>query len=88
LSAERRLAAVQSPLACAAPSIQRALGFSLRGCALDAEEEPIEEEMELAVVRSQQGRRGARGLRRAVKEHGARLRIICRCVALLVFYRD
>lgn len=45
--------------------------------------------MELVVVRSQQGRRGAsRGLRGAVKEHGARLRIICRCVALLVFYRD
>jgi hypothetical protein len=44
--------------------------------------------MELAVVRSQQGRRGARGLRRAVKEHGTRLRIICHCVALLVFYRD
>ncbi|TKW16204.1 hypothetical protein SEVIR_5G284500v4 [Setaria viridis] len=48
--------------------------------------------MELVVVRSQQqGRRGgasSRGLRGAVKEHRARLRIICRCVALLVFYRD
>ncbi|KAF8676227.1 hypothetical protein HU200_004009 [Digitaria exilis] len=49
--------------------------------------------MELVVVRrrQQQGRRGAtsrRGLRRAVKEHRARLRIICRCVALLVFHRD
>jgi hypothetical protein len=52
--------------------------------------------MELAVVRSrhqqQEGRRGgggsSRGLRGAVKEHRARLRIICRCVALLVFYRD
>ncbi|KAF8696101.1 hypothetical protein HU200_036991 [Digitaria exilis] len=50
--------------------------------------------MELVVVRrqQQQGRRGAtssrQGLRRAVKEHRARLRIICRCVALLVFHRD
>ncbi|OEL35516.1 hypothetical protein BAE44_0003467 [Dichanthelium oligosanthes] len=46
--------------------------------------------MELVVVRGQQqGRRGAsRGLRMVVKEHRARLRIICRCVALLVFYRD
>ncbi|KAG2590963.1 hypothetical protein PVAP13_5NG452500 [Panicum virgatum] len=51
--------------------------------------------MELVVVRSQRrGRRGGAtstssgGLRRAVKEHRARLRIICRCVALLVFHRD
>ncbi|PAN29033.1 hypothetical protein PAHAL_5G195300 [Panicum hallii] len=48
--------------------------------------------MELAVVRRQpqQGRRGgsSRGLRGAVKEHRARLRIICRCVALLLFHRD
>ncbi|KAI4999888.1 hypothetical protein ZWY2020_004477 [Hordeum vulgare] len=48
--------------------------------------------MELAVV--SHGKRGAAaggrglGLGRVVREHKARLRIICRCVALLVCYRD
>ena len=44
-------------------------------------------EMELFVM-SQGKRAGGRGLVRVVREHKARLRIICRCVALLVCHRD
>jgi|UPI0004DEA5EF hypothetical protein len=69
--------------------IQLAIGFSRFAVVRSTQRRsPGGGEMELVVVRSRQGRRGARGLGRAVKEQGARLRIICRCVALLVFYRD
>jgi|UniRef100_A0A804NET3 hypothetical protein len=87
----RRPAAVQSPLPCmrGAIEIQLAIGFSRFAVVRSTQRRsPGGGEMELVVVRSRQGRRGARGLGRAVKEQGARLRIICRCVALLVFYRD
>jgi hypothetical protein len=50
-------------------------------------------EMEMAVMshgrkRAAATAAGGRGLGRVVREHRARLRIICRCVALLVRYRD
>jgi hypothetical protein len=46
--------------------------------------------MEMAVMSHGRKRAaaGGRGLGRVVREHKARLRIICRCVALLVRYRD